>query len=230
MRGGVAAGEDVVLNLFSNPQVLGRIQLGNQSVGNVRSNHIEGYVRAGGQAYVSVVENVFARGTVFIDDDVRGEIRQNSFRQSWTYAFDVEGGSSHPDLIIEHNCIESGTGLIVRRTCPAPIVAHANWWGHATEPHHATLNPDGQGALISYEDSSSPAQVDFRPYLEEARFCHTKPPPASVVASATIGPLGGSLQSPDGVAQITFPSGAVSQNVEVTYSTGSPAMTTSLAP
>jgi hypothetical protein len=221
LRGGVLAGEDVVLNLFSNPQVQGKIQLGNQSVGHVRSNHIEGYVRAGGQAYASLVDNVFARGTVFIDDEVRGEIRQNAFWQSWTYAFDLEGGGSHPDLIIEHNCIESGTGLIVRRTRTAPVVVQNNWWGHATGPYHITLNPDGQGALISYEDSSSPAQVDFRPYLEEARFCHTKPPPASVVATATISPQGGSLQSPDGVAQLTFPAGAVSQNVEVAYSTGS---------
>ena len=56
-------------------------------------------------------------------------------------------GSAKPQIIGNRFANESVLG--VRNEQPAtPVDARQNWWGHASGPHHAGLNPNGLGAPV----------------------------------------------------------------------------------
>jgi hypothetical protein len=56
-------------------------------------------------------------------------------------------------------CGNSGYGII--NSYPSSINAEHNWWGDATGPYHATLNPGGLGDSVS-------DYVDFTPWLTDS--------------------------------------------------------------
>jgi len=52
-------------------------------------------------------------------------------------------------------------GLMAHDT--VTVDATSNWWGHAGGPYHETLNPDGLGDEVYFDEEAS---VDFEPWLE----------------------------------------------------------------
>ena len=53
------------------------------------------------------------------------------------------------NLVLTNNLIEGNTSFGVLNQSSAEVDARTNWWGHASGPAHATLNPQGQGNPVS---------------------------------------------------------------------------------
>ncbi len=70
-------------------------------------------------------------------------------------------GSDKPATVIRYNNITNNTNLGVKRTGGSALLdARHNYWGHATGPYHATLNPGGLGDKVG-------DNVLFDPWLTE---------------------------------------------------------------
>jgi parallel beta-helix repeat protein len=70
-------------------------------------------------------------------------------------------GCPVPDGSISFNNISGNADYGLKLDAAAtggPLDAENNWWGHASGPHHPTLNPDGSGNEVS-------DNVDFEPWL-----------------------------------------------------------------
>ena len=214
--GSLSAGDD--LDITGLKSFIGRLTLDDQANANIEANTIESHMFIGGDAHITIQNNVFTKGTIHIGDQTTGEIKQNAIWDSNTYAFDIEGGASHPDLTITNNCIESPYGMIIRRLRTTEVGVENNWWGDSKGPYIFNINTDTQGAVIANENVDTSPNVDFYPYLEAAQHCYQKPPELPTDVSATISAQGGTLYAPDGSTKLSFPAGAVDQDTTVTYS------------
>ncbi|MBE7500773.1 MAG: hypothetical protein HS113_10790 [Verrucomicrobiales bacterium] len=63
-------------------------------------------------------------------------------------------------LVLTANLIERNTDFGVRNQASPEVDARGNWWGHASGPRHAVLNPEGQGDAVSNG-------VQFEPWRTE---------------------------------------------------------------
>ena len=214
--GSLSAGDD--LDITGLKSFIGKLTLDDQANANIEANTIESHMFIGGDAHITIQNNVFTKGTIHIGDQTTGEIKQNAIWDSNTYAFDIEGGASHPDLTITNNCIESPYGMIIRRLRTTEVGVENNWWGDSKGPYIFNINTDTQGAVIANENVDTSPNVDFYPYLEAAQHCYQKPPELPTDGSATISAQGGTLYAPDGSTKLSFPAGAADQDTTVTYS------------
>ncbi len=82
-------------------------------------------------------------------------IRHSTIARSYNDGIRLNGGAP----TIEYNSIVENDGYGVNNL-DGSITAYAqcNWWGHASGPYHATLNPDGLGQKVS-------DHVVFSPWL-----------------------------------------------------------------
>jgi parallel beta-helix repeat protein len=124
-----------------------------------------------------------------------------------------------PTAKLRHNCIAANvTGIDISPFAGErlSIDATENWWGHASGPLHPT-NPDGQGNYVGSRATITPWLTMDNCFVD--------------VASAVIGPAGGTVSTTSGAASVSLPAGAVSQDTRVSIRPMKPsAMDTMPAP
>ncbi|WP_299644171.1 right-handed parallel beta-helix repeat-containing protein [uncultured Chloroflexus sp.] len=83
-------------------------------------------------------------------------------------------------IVLTNNLIENSSEYGVLNQDSATVLARYNWWGHASGPRHTTINPSGQGNLVS-------DGVLFYPWNDTRTVEQTIPTPTYVILN-TSGP------------------------------------------
>jgi len=83
------------------------------------------------------------------DFSITGSVLMNTDTAVWLL------GDAGPTISGNQFC---GNSTALRNDGTARVVAHDNWWGDASGPYHASLNPDGLGETVM-------GDVDFEPWL-----------------------------------------------------------------
>ncbi|GEM_PF-3142808 len=120
--------------------------------------------------YSSIV--IFACGNISLDKFENISIKNNSITNAGEHAIFADATScpgwgipttvsgTPNELSINHNNITGSTGKGVQNDFPITIDATKNWWGDASGPYHATLNPAGTGDAVSDNVEFSPWYAD----------------------------------------------------------------------
>jgi len=164
-----------------------------QSAGSANLSHVEinyagywdsmGLVKSGSGFLIlrnSTIRNTNGDGLRLNNSTGHHDITRNLFTANGT---GVLVQNQAETLFLVNNLIEGNTDFGVRNLNSATVYARYNWWGHASGPQHATVNPNGQGNPVSNG-------VLFHPW-NETRTVDVIVPPEVLVSSygpSTISP------------------------------------------
>ncbi len=101
----------------------------------------------------STIRNTGGTGLWIVGSTGQHAITRNTFTANGT---GVLVQNQTETLYLVNNLIEGNTNFGVRNQSSAVVYARYNWWGHASGPKHATINPNGQGDTVSNDVLFSP--------------------------------------------------------------------------
>lgn len=219
------------LTLLNNDEIRGWIQCDDEVTALIGGNEVYGDLRLKGNSRTTFINNVMPQGAVWLYGDAGGNFTHNTFLQSpqySNYSFEFSDYPAPDSSVysITQNCIERRNGLYVS-DMTGKVKIDNNWWGDKSGPDHFPDNREGQGALISIVRSPNDVVV-YRPFLKERPpYCTSTPNRVQVTMSELIDRDGGALVL--GPIYISFPGGAVTKNVRVTYAEHSRGGTSAVA-
>lgn len=104
----------------------------------------------------------------------------NNSISGWEYGIRLDGALVDAANSRANNNNISGNGVFgVYNGGTGTLDATYNWWGDVSGPYHATLNPDGEGDVVS-------DNVDFEPWAEAEFPAVTTQPATSITSSSAI--------------------------------------------